>query len=439
MTNDELAEICYEVLKNNDRGTHTVPAHGFYPHQWLWDSCFIAIGLRHSDIKRAQQEIISLLDGQWSNGMIPNMILGNGADGYQARTFWRSSVSPLSPDNLSTSGITQPPMVAEAVVRIGEKLTKTDRRRWYRQVYPAVLAYHQWLYKERDPHQEGLVLQIHPWETGLDNTPPWMNELHKHQMPMWIRLIKALHLDKVASVLRRDSFLKLPGERLSTIDSLAFFSIQRRLRRKRYDISSILNHSLITIEDVSYNAIFIRANHQLKTIASFIGKKLPEELQKSMSKTKRAYEQLWDPYSGQYYSRSFATNKLIKVPSIGTLLPLYGGHLTQERAQQLADLLEDKKLFNSRYPIASVPLSSDWFIERGYWQGPTWINTNWLIIDGLKRYGFVEAAEHVREQSIKLVKKSGPAEYFSPKDGSPAGAKNFSWTAALILDMLQTE
>lgn len=436
MSNDELAEICKTVLKNNDRGTHTVPANGFYPHQWLWDSCFIAIGLRHYDVERAQKEILSLLEGQWSNGMLPNMILGSGADGYQARTFWRSKVSPLSPDNLSTSGITQPPMVAEAVVLIGEKLSKTERRRWYRKVYPALLAHHKWLYNERDPHQEGLVLQIHPWETGLDNTPPWMDELHKHQMPVWIRLTAALHLDKMVSILRRDSFLKMPGERLSTIDGLAFFSIQRRLRRKRYDITSILNHSHITIEDVSFNAIFIRANHHLKKIATHIDRKLPKELLKNIKKTEQAYEQLWDPYSGQYYSRNFATNKLIKVPSIGTLLPLYGGHITQERAEQLANLLTDKKQFNSAYPVASVPLSSDWFIARGYWQGPTWINTNWLIIDGLKRYGLDDAAKHVREQTIKLIKKSGPSEYFSPKDGSPAGAKDFSWTAALIIDLL---
>lgn len=436
MTQEELVEICRQVLEKNDRGNHTVPAENLYPHQWLWDSCFIAIGQRHYDIKRAQKEILSLFRGQWSNGMLPNMILNGGVMGSEAGRFWRSSVSPYSPDNVATSGITQPPVLAEAIVKVGEKLSKSERHTWYQRVYPALLAYHTWFYAERDPHQEGLVIQIHPWETGLDNTPPWMYEMHQHQMSTWIRIVGALHLDTIITPLRKDSFLRLPGERLSTIDALSFYSIQRRLRRKRYDIQAILDHAHLAIEDVSFNSILIRANTHLKTIAKYIHREISPELIKKFDKTEEAFEQLWDAYSGQYYSRNFATHKLIKVPSIGTLLPLYAGTVTKERAKQLVDLLSDKKLYAAKYPVPTVPLNSDWFHNHLYWQGPTWVNMNWLIIDGLKRYGYNKEAEHIREQTLKLVAGNGPYEYFSPKDGSHAGAKNFSWTAALTLDLL---
>jgi hypothetical protein len=438
MDNDKLFEACKTILKDNNRGTHTVPAGDLYPHQWLWDSCFIAIGQRHYDIERAQKEILSLIRGQWSNGMIPNMILANESVYSQASTFWRSSVSPLSPDNVSTSGITQPPILAEAVVRIGEKLQKTERHTWYQRVYPALLAYHTWLYKERDPHNEGLVLQIHPWETGLDNTPPWISELHEHKMPLWIRIIEKLRLDSIITLARKDTVLSLPGERLSTIDGLCYYSIQRRLRRKRYDIQLILKHADLSIEDVSFNAIFIRANQHLKTIAKSIRKTIPEDLQKSIKKTEEAYEQLWDAYTGEYFSRNFTTHKLIKVPSIGTLIPLYAGHITKERAHHLVKMLKDNKLYNAKFPVPTVPLNSPWFNHHAYWQGPVWINTNWLIIDGLKRYGYEKEAKELTQKTIELVKSSGPNEYFSPKDGSPAGAKNFSWTASLIIDLLKS-
>ena len=69
-----LSEQCIDVLKANDRKTHTVPSSGLYPHQWLWDSCFSAIGWAQIDVKRAEQEIFSLFKGQWHNGMIPHMI-----------------------------------------------------------------------------------------------------------------------------------------------------------------------------------------------------------------------------------------------------------------------------------------------------------------------------------------------------------------------------
>lgn len=37
-----------------------------------------------------------------------------------------------------------------------------------------------------------------------------------------------------------------------------------------------------------------------------------------------------------------------------------------------------------------------------------------------------------------MVENSGIYEYFSPINGSPLGAPDFSWTAALIIDLLET-
>ncbi len=433
--NPDLAGLCAEVLRKNDQGDFTEPSTG-YSHQWLWDSCFIAIGLRNLDVKRAQKEILSLLRGQWANGMLPHMIFSDQDEHRRDRNLWRSWLSPLSPDDAQTSGITQPPMLAEAIVRIGEKLELPEKRIWYQTVFPSLLAYHEWLYKERDPHGEGLVLQIHPWETGLDNTPPWMHELHEHQLPFWIRLVAKLHMDKPIKWFRRDAHYKIPGERLSVIDGLAFFSIQRRLRRKNYDIDRILSHSLMVIEDLSFNCILIRANHHLRDIAITIQKPLSEELLERMKKTEGALEQLWDAYSAQYYPRNFITHKPLKESSIETFLPLYAGSVTKERAEQLVGLLRDADTFSTPFPVSSAPLTSTFFKAHGYWQGPTWLNTNWLIIDGLKRYGYDKEADDIAQKSLELLTKHGSYEYFSPIDGTPAGAPNFSWTAALALDLL---
>ena len=71
------------------------------------------------------------------------------------------------------------------------------------------------------------------------------------------------------------------------------------------------------------------------------------------------------------------------------------------------------------------------------WRGPTWVNTNWLIIDGLERYGFKEDAEELKKRTLDMVAKAGPYEYFDPIDGKGLGAAGFSWTAALIIDLLK--
>lgn len=433
----DLLEQATAVLEMNDRGTYTQPAHGLYPHQWLWDSCFVAIGLRNLDVERAKTEVLSLLRGQWNNGMLPNIIFRDDPQYRTDRNIWRSWTSPFAPTNVMTTGITQPPMLAEAVVKIGAKLAWPERRSWYRMVYPALLAHHEWLYHDRDPHKEGLVLQVHPWETGLDNTPPWMNEMHEHQLPLWIQIIKRTRLDKVINLFRRDTHSVPLDQRFSTIEALTLFDIQRRLRRKAYDINKVLDHGLFAIEDLSFNSIFIRANTHLRDIAKALREELPEDLEERMKLTEKTFEQLWDPYSGQYYSRDFITHRLLKIPTVASLLPLYAGNISEERAKQLVKLLENEHAFGSAFPVPSVSTSSSWFHPKLYWQGPAWVNMNWLIIDGLRRYGFDDHAAALRETTIEMVTKSGCYEYFDPLTGEAAGAANFSWTAALALDLLK--
>jgi hypothetical protein len=441
MDNEAVAELLKEaeaVLAHNDRKLWTVPAGDLYPHQWLWDSCFIAIGLRHLDTERAKTELRSLLRGQWSNGMLPHMIFNLNADDKKARLKESSFLSPYSPDSVATSGLTQPPMLAEAVVRIGQKLKLPERRSWYAEMLLPLERHHKWLYADRNPHQEGLAILLHPWECGLDNTPPWISELRKHSTPKWVRLIERAHLSSVANLVRRDTRHVPPGQRMSNIEAMSYWSAMRRLRRKSYNSEAILSRSLFAVEDLAFNCILIRANKYLAEIAKTAGRSLPDSLVENMAKTEAALEQLWDESTGQYYSRSFVSHKLIEEPTIATLLPLYAGSITKDRAAHLVQLLKRRRLFSTSWPVPSVPLSSSYFDPYKYWQGPTWVNTNWLIIDGLKRYDYKDEAKVLQDRTLQMVAKSGMYEYFNPLDGTGAGAANFSWTAALTIDLLKT-
>lgn len=430
----KLRNYCKEVLKLNDLGGWTRPAPGLYPHQWLWDSCFIAIGQRHFDIKRAQKEIKSLFRGQWKNGMMPNIILSH--DFHYSDRIWKSSVAKESPKNVRTSGITQPPMIAEAVVKIGEKLTTRERKQWYESIFTGLVHYHEWLYRDRDPRGEGLVVLVHPWESGLDNNPAWMSEMHLNQLPLWIKATKQLRLYRLFDLLRNDTKYLPAYERIDTIDALGLFSIARRLKRKKYNSRLILRHSSLSIEDLAFNAILIRANTHLASIANEIDQQLPGWLWERMKKAPHALELLWSEAYQQYFSRNYDSFELITQPSIMTFLPLYAGTISKRRASHLVSLLKSKNYWTN-YPVPSVPKNSKFFQPKRYWQGPSWLNTNWLIIDGLKRYGYVEEARLLREKSLELVTKNGAYEYFSPLDGSPVGAHPFSWTAALALDLLE--
>ena len=62
-----------------------------------------------------------------------------------------------------------------------------------------------------------------------------------------------------------------------------------------------------------------------------------------------------------------------------------------------------------------------------------WAIVNWMIADGLRAYGHDALAERIRQDSGRLMRAAGFAEYFDPLDGSGCGGGDFSWTAAMAL------
>lgn len=111
-TDAELLEAARAVLDANWTGGSTVPSRDLYPHQWSWDSAFIAIGRSWHDQERAQIELESLFAGQWADGRVPHIVFNPEvpADAYfPGPAFWRSSSVAGAPAGAETSGLIQPP------------------------------------------------------------------------------------------------------------------------------------------------------------------------------------------------------------------------------------------------------------------------------------------------------------------------------------------
>jgi hypothetical protein len=166
----EYVKVAKSILEDNWTGSYTKPSPGLYPHQWNWDSGFIAIGYAHYDQKKAQQEILSLFEHQWPNGMVPQIVFNPRALGnyFPEPDFWQA------PDGRLTSGITMPPVHATACLHIYRKAKdKMLAKDFLKTMFPRLLASHQYFYRDRDPDHSGLVYIRHPWESGLDNSPAW--------------------------------------------------------------------------------------------------------------------------------------------------------------------------------------------------------------------------------------------------------------------------
>jgi glycogen debranching enzyme len=122
--------------------------------------------------------------------------------------------------------------------------------------------------------------------------------------------------------------------------------------------------------------------------------------------------------------------------------PLYASIPDADRARRMLDMLENSGFSlggNGCYPVPSYDLYGYGFSPVQYWRGPVWVNINWILLRGLERYGFDKQADYLRRTTIDLIEDGGFYEYFHPSRGTGHGSDFFSWTAALLLDMLFDE
>jgi glycogen debranching enzyme len=87
--------------------------------------------------------------------------------------------------------------------------------------------------------------------------------------------------------------------------------------------------------------------------------------------------------------------------------------------------------------VPSVPPEQPGFDARKYWRGPVWIHLNWMLIRGLQRLGLSTAATQLRAQTLGLAAGTGFFEYFHAFSGEGIGGTDFSWSAALTIDLLR--
>src|ERR671926_619730 len=138
----DLWQGALDILRRNDLGGWTKPAPRLYPHQWSWDSAFIAIGLAHVDADRALRELEVLFAAQWSDGRVPHIVFNpNAHDYFPGPDLWATAeLNEAAPRAPRTSGLVQPPVHALALWRIWQASDDAGVRQRIGALYPKVLA-----------------------------------------------------------------------------------------------------------------------------------------------------------------------------------------------------------------------------------------------------------------------------------------------------------
>ncbi|MBN8815247.1 MAG: hypothetical protein J0J06_07345 [Sphingomonas sp.] len=410
-TRDEEARA---ILVANDRGGYTVPNGRVYPFQWNWDSAFVALGFATFDLDRAWREIETLFEAQWQDGFLPHIVFWQDDAGYfPGPDRWQTGRTPR------TSGITQPPVAATVARALWERDPISRGR--LAALFPKLLAWHRWFWRNRDFEGRGVVVAMHPWETGRDNSPEW-------DAPGM-----AVDTSCVAPYVRRDTSHLDAAMRPTQAEYDRYVALVDFGRSAGWDHAAIARSNPFRVADVGMSMILLRADRDLQSLAVELGLAAEaEEIGARIALAERGIEWLWNEELGAWCSRDTITGRSSGYVTSATFLSWYAGLTDPSRD---ARLLAHVERIGTHVPflMPSLDPADPGFQMVRYWRGPVWAVLNYMIGLGLAERGHVELATRMRGDTQALIERAGFYEAFDPTDGAPTGGDSFSWTAAIWL------
>ncbi len=381
------------------------PSHQTYPFQWFWDSCFHAVALSHVDTRRAESEIDGLLANQQADGFIPHVI-------FWQRERFESAVSTyaIAFRTRWLSDQMQPPLLAEAVDAVARRGRGVG---YLEEVLPAVRRYYDWCHSVRDPDGDGLIAVLQADETGLDHSPKFDaylgidSERHEDYTAAWHRVADA-------------------------------YEAVDRVPEKMFDLDRFV------VEDVMVNTIYAENQRVLGRLLDETGMSDDGDVFRGRAEaTERALiEKCWDERRGLFFDLSGREEKWLETNTITSLFPLLLEGLDRDIVERLVGHLVDPDEYAAPYPVPSVARNEPSYRPGTVggnlvWRGPTWLNSNWYLIRGLRRHGHEHVAQRIADRSLELIGLSGFREYYNPETGKGHGAVDFGWsTIAVDIDSL---
>ena len=389
------------------RYTYLCPSPDKYRWQWFWDSCFHAIVMAHVDPELALAELRTLVRGQEPDGFMGHVsfwgtrFLGDLWGRMQSTYAWRQNHTALI----------QPPVLAQAVERVAEVVGDLGVATEF---LPVLDRYHGWLAEHRARDDDGLLVIISPYESGMDQSPAFDQVLGFRGRPgRW-------------SLEFRDRWLDLRN-------ALANYQSERLINSGPFRIKNAMVNALY-IDSLSTMSRMHR-RHGNQQVASAYAAKAAQIGDALVSK-------MWDRSRGAFFDLYGVPERRTAPLTVGGLVPLVVRELPQEAAHMLVERhLMNQDEFSLPYPVPSVAATEPTFNPRGeglLWRGPTWVNTNWLLWRGLQRHGFQELAGQIAEGTIAMVARSGLREFYHPHTGQGLGARDFAWSG-LALDMVEEQ
>jgi neutral trehalase len=206
-----------------------------------------------------------------------------------------------------------------------------------------------------------------------------------------------------------------------------------------YDEARIFPDCPYLVQDVLFNTLLCQADRDLSEIAALLGQDARPCAARAEATAQALNRRCWDAAQGIYVDYDLVAGAPIPAPVAAGFAPLFAGVPSADQAQRMYSYLNSPSFYalgEQAYPVPSYDRQALGFSPNRYWRGPVWLNIDWLLWRGLRRYGFTAYAQQLEQAMVELVRQHGFFEYFNPQTGQGHGTDQFSWTAALLLDVL---
>lgn len=441
--------------------TPSVTGRWFSGNQtWPWDTWKQAFAMAHFNPEIAKENIRAVFSWQikpddpvrpQDTGFVPDLIAWN-----------------LSPERGGDGGNwnernTKPSLAAWSVMEV---YNTTQDKAWLAEMYPKLVAYHDWWLRNRDHNGNGVPEygatrdKAHNTATGemLFTVKKGDKEESLSGLNNYARIIDNGQYDS----------LEIPAQVAASWDSgrddAAVFGFIDKAQLDKYvenggkrsdwtvkfaenrsKKGDLLGYSLLQ-ESVDQASYMYSDNHYLAQMASLLGKEQEASHYRQLADKLATYINtcMFDAKSGFYYDLRIEDKPLANGCAGKPIVergkgpegwsPLFNGAATQEHADAVVKVMLDPKEFNTWVPLGTAALTNPAFGADIYWRGRVWVDQFWFGLKGMERYGYREQAQTLAETFFKHAKgltSDGPIqENYNPLTGAQQGAPNFSWSAA---------
>ncbi|NRA70399.1 MAG: alpha-glucosidase [Gammaproteobacteria bacterium] len=453
---------------------------------WAWDSWKHAFAMASFNPDVALANIRALFDYQITvddpvrpqdNGMIIDAI------------FYNEDIVRNGDGGNWNERNSKPPLATWA---IWELYQQTKDKNILIELYPKLVNYHRWWYRNRDNNHNGLVEygatkhRFHNNDAGeisfkiryVKNTPKLIFNRCKKLKESWYQCVG---IDLYEQQLDDGNYDALDigaqhgagwesgmdnAARFGFISSqqlqnYADINYQGNLIRARKDwqvkffenvdsTGQLLGFS-INQESVELNSYLALEKRLLGKIASVLGLRKEASVFKKQatSLAKQVNHCFFDSKTGFYYDRQIAKDDKAGIDGCyGTLLtkrgrgpegwsPLWANIATQSHADSVQKHMFNNNEFNTVIPLGTAALSNPAYDKNIYWRGRVWLDQFYFGVVGLNNYGYKIQAQRLIDKLYRNAKGlSGTdsiRENYNPETGEMQGATNFSWSAAHLL------